>query len=106
MDDTSSQRNPDNIHLVLLVIGALLPWFVSEVVMWISWRVWQSSAINLSLIAASLFSLVWLTASIKYYRRVRTPKARWVFALSPVAFWPLLLLLIFVIGVVAGRGHW
>src|SRR5882724_9038826 len=103
MDDTSSQRNPDNTYLAFLVIGALLPWILSVVVMWISWRVWRNSAINLRFIAATLLSLLGLTASIKYYRCVLTPKARWVFALSPVAFWPLHLLLIFVIGVVAGR---
>ena len=69
-----------------IVIGAFLPWAVSQVVMWISWRIWGYSAVNLSLIAATLFSFLWLAASIKYYRRVRTWKARWLFALSPIAF--------------------
>src|ERR1700759_3047223 len=106
MDTTISRHATSNKYPAILVGGAFLPWAVSQVVMWISSRLWGNSALNLSLIIATLFSFLWLTATIKYCSRVQTRKARWLFSLSPIAFWPLLLFLIFVIGVFAGGGNW
>jgi hypothetical protein len=48
---------------------------------------------------------VWLVIAVVYYRRVRTIPAAWIFALTPVAFGPLIFVLLLYMGAVLGFGH-
>jgi hypothetical protein len=48
---------------------------------------------------------VWLVIVVVYYRRVKTDRALWIFALAPIAFWPLAFVLLLYMGAVLGFGH-
>ena len=49
---------------------------------------------------------VWLALTIVVYRRVRTSRARWLFALAPIAFVYALGALILGIGALIKPGRW
>jgi len=48
---------------------------------------------------------VWLVIAVAYYRRVKTTRALWIFALAPLAFAPLIFFLLLYIGVSLSNGN-
>ena len=90
----ASTKIPDRVLLVASLVCALLP------------PLSLGSSLNMSVKVGEavffvclgvLIPAIWLSITIAYYRRVQTKAAKWLFALTPVAFiYPLggLLLLI------------
>ena len=56
--------------------------------------------------AGALIPAIWLGATIAYYRRVRTKSAKWLFALTPIAFIYPLGALLLAIAVLVKPGRW
>jgi hypothetical protein len=61
---------------------------------------------NRSALLSSALGFIWLGATISYYRHVRTREAAWLFALLPLALGVFFVLVLFLVGVFVGRGHW
>jgi hypothetical protein len=83
--------------LVVAIVLAFIPWILVE----LPDRVWISRYDDLPFV----MGFVWLAVAIVYYRRRRTLPSAWIFALAPVAFWPLIFVLLLYMGAVRGFGH-
>jgi hypothetical protein len=82
----------------MLIVCIFLAW-LPEGIIWFRINGWTVTA-------AALVAFAWLIVAIRYYRRIRTKSALWIFVLLPVAFGPLIFGLLIVIGVVLSRGRW
>jgi hypothetical protein len=57
-------------------------------------------------VLAVLVPLLWLIATLAYYRRLRTKAAKWLFALTPLAMMYPLGALILAVAVLLKPGRW
>ena len=83
--------------LIVALILACIPWALVE----LSARVSIGPYDDVPLVGG----FVWLIVAAVYYRRVKTKRALWIFALAPIAFGPLIFLLLLYMGAVLGFGH-
>lgn len=86
-------------------MGALVPWIIGPLAMWVTSRLKEQNAIGLTLILIIGATASWSAGAIKYYHR-KPIRAKWIFLLAVLAFGPLLLILAIVIAVGAGGGRW
>jgi hypothetical protein len=92
-------------HLLLwtCIVCALLPLIL--LINDLNWSARMGEALFFTL-AGGLIPAIWLGATIAYYRRVRTKAAKWLFALTPVAFLYPLGALLLAIAVLVKPGRW
>jgi hypothetical protein len=88
------------VNSFLLVVAIILA-FIPSILVELPDRVWISRYDDLPFV----MGFVWLAVAIVYYRRRRTVPSAWIFALAPVAFWPLVFFLLLYIGVLLSHGN-
>jgi hypothetical protein len=90
-------KTVNSFLLVVAIILAFIPW----ILMTLPDRVWISRFDDLPYV----MGFVWLAVAIFYYRRTRTVSSAWIFALAPIAFWPLVFFLLLYLGVLLSHGN-
>lgn len=93
----------DRTLLLSSFVCALLPVLTVAASLNLSARVGEALFFGL---VGALIPALWLGLTIAYYRRVRTKKSKWLFALAPIAFVYPLAALLLAIAVVVKPGRW